>query len=313
MRLALRVAASLSFCFAFTTLHSSDAHAFCRTNSCDPARGEVCIPDSNGCKTGGKELFWASSCVTFAVQRDGSLRNGIDASSFEQVIAQAFETWMTADCGGGTHPAITVSGLGQVTCDEVEYTKAGNANIYLFRDDDWLHSGPGNALALTTVWYDPKTGKIYDADVEVNGTIGSTDPASPEYGSRITNSAPEDGADLLSIITHESGHFLGLDHTAFRLGATMDATYEPGRGNLRVLHADDQAGICALYPPDRVAQTNDCAPRHGFASTCYVPPPDEGCSLSARGASHRSRAPWLALALGLSSLLGVRRFRRRNR
>lgn len=312
MRLALRLAASLSFCVALTALRTEDAHAFCRTNSCDPARGEVCTLDEKGCKIGGKELYWQSSCVSFAVQREGSLRNGIDAATFDQVIATAFETWMTADCGDGTHPAITVASLGQVACDEVEYTKGGNANIYLFRDDKWLESGPGNALALTTVWYDPKTGKIYDADVEVNGSVGSTDPASPDYTSRITNSAPEDGADLPSIITHEAGHFLGLDHTPFRMGSTMDVSYDPGSGNLRVLSTDDQAGICEIYPPDRVAETNDCAPRHGFSSSCYAPPEDS-CSLSAPGASRSTRAPWLALALGLGTLLGARRLRRRTR
>jgi hypothetical protein len=311
MKLGLRAAASLSFCFALTVLEASNAHAFCRTNSCDPARGEVCSLDESGCHKGGVELYWASSCVTFAVQKDGSKRNEIDALSFEQVINNAFDTWMNADCGDGTHPAIRVSSHGQVVCDKVEYNKSGNANIYLFRDDQWLASGPGNALALTTVWYDWHTGKIYDADVEVNGSVGSTDPNDPGYEQRITNGAPEDGADLPSIITHESGHFLGLDHAPFTPGATMFTFYDPGSGNLRKLSADDQAGICAVYPPDRVADGDDCEPRHGFSSKCYVPPSD-GCSLKA-GPSDSSRLPWLLLGTGLTALLGLRRARRRTR
>jgi hypothetical protein len=313
MKLGFRVAASLSFCFALTVFEASTAHAFCRTNSCDSSRGEVCTLDDSGCRQGGVDLIWASSCVTFAVQKDGSKRNEIGADAFEQVINTAFDTWMQADCGGGTHPSIVVGSHGQVVCDKVEYTKGGNANIYMFRDDKWLASGPGNALALTTVWYDWHTGKIYDADVEVNGTIGSPDPNDPAYSQRITNGAPEDGADLPSIITHESGHFLGLDHAPFNPGATMFTFYEPGAGNLRVLSDDDQAGICAIYPADRTAESDNCDPRHGFSSKCYVPATDSGCALKSSGAYEGTRGPWIAFALGLSALFGARRLRRRKR
>ncbi|HWA76551.1 MAG TPA: matrixin family metalloprotease [Polyangiaceae bacterium] len=305
-----RLFASLSFCFALTALSSSTAFAFCRTNSCDPARGEVCSLDETGCRVGGVDLYWANSCVTFAVQRDGSKRNGIDAQSFEQVISNAFDTWMAADCGGGGHPSISVSSLGEVECSEVEYTKGANANIYMFRDDEWLASGPGNALALTTVWYDWHTGKIYDADTEVNGSVGSVEPGTDGYQSRITNSAPEDGADLPSIITHESGHFLGLDHTHFHEDATMNANYNPGGHNLRVLTQDDMDGICAVYPVDRQPEGDDCNPRHGFSGSCYVPE-SGGCSLGARGLGGST---WFGVTagLGLASLFVARRTRRRR-
>lgn len=310
---AARLFASLSFCFAVTAFSSSNAFAFCRTNSCDPARGEVCSLDDNGCRVGGVDLIWANSCVTFAVQRDGSKRNAIDAKSFEQVISNAFDTWMAADCGDGGHPSISVSSLGEVECKEVEYTKGANANIYMFRDDEWLASGPGNALALTTVWYDWHTGKIYDADTEVNGSVGSVEPGTPGYDSRITNSAPEDGADLPSIITHESGHFLGLDHTHFHEDATMNANYNPGGHDLRTLTQDDIDAICAVYPVDRKPESDDCNPRHGFSGSCYVPD-SGGCSLGSHGFGG-SGATWFGAAagLGFASLFVARRRRRANK
>lgn len=291
----LRLAAAL-LCAASSWLATTPAFAYCRTNSCDKARGEVCSTDSEGCLEGGVPLAWTSSCVTFTVQKEGSIRNHIAPDEFEQVIQNAFDTWMNADCGDGTHPSIGVHSLGLVTCGKVEYNKdQGNANIYVFRDEDWTATGPGNALALTTVWYDWKTGEIYDADVEVNGTDG-----------RITNGTPEDGDDLPSIITHESGHFLGLAHAPFNVGATMYTFYRRGVDNLRNLSADDMAGICSIYPPDRVAASNSCDPRHGFSSTCRQD--KSGCSVTPGVGSESGLAASAAL-----SVIGAVMLRRRRR
>ena len=70
MNRASGFAASLC-ALTFTLLQTHSAQAFCRTNSCDTKRGEVCSLTENGCLTGGVDLFWANSCVTFSVQQDG--------------------------------------------------------------------------------------------------------------------------------------------------------------------------------------------------------------------------------------------------
>ncbi|MCE9552372.1 MAG: matrixin family metalloprotease [Planctomycetes bacterium] len=49
--------------------------------------------------------------------------------------------------------------------------------------------------------------------------------------------------DLYTVVLHELGHALGLDHTTVP-GSVMEASYKGGR---RVLGADDIAGIQALY------------------------------------------------------------------
>lgn len=260
----------------------SHALAYCRTTTCDPTR-ERCEVDAN-CIVSGRPLSWPSSCVSFSVQEDGSRRHGISATKFEQVIDGAFATWLGADCGGGTRPSVDVQGLGQVSCDNTEYNQEhGNANIFMFQDTDWSANDTGHALALTTIWFNPETGSIYDVDVEVNGT--TDDP--------ITTGSIKDGVDLASVLTHEIGHFLGLSHSPVG-EAVMRQYYDPGIDDLRRLRADDVAGVCSIYKPDRPVTARSCTPRHGFASDC-ASTIEGGCSMTP--GSSRTGGLWLAAAL----------------
>src|SRR5262249_51371510 len=135
--------------------------------------------------------------------------------------------------------SIDVRDLGPVSCDQVQYNPdQGNQHVIVFRDDVWPHNDASNTLGLTTVTYDPDSGEIYDADMEINATVplSTTDPV------------PAGGYDFESIITHEAGHFLGMAHSGDDR-ATMFAHYTPGSSTLRVLAADDVAGICSVYRP----------------------------------------------------------------
>ena len=119
-------------------------------------------------------------------------------------------------------------------------------------------------VALTSVLYDPRTGRVFDADIEVNGwdgvagTIGNppqhgwyftcypgTQPAGPPCSSYAQNDCSF--IDLQNTVTHEAGHFVGLAHTT-QAGATMVATTAPREIDKRDLSADDVAGVCAIYP-----------------------------------------------------------------
>jgi hypothetical protein len=99
------------------------------------------------------------------------------------------------------------------------------------------------------------------------------------------------GYDFDSIVTHETGHFLGMAHSD-DYHATMYAQYSPGDEAMRSLTVDDTTGICSIYHPDGTRSvatavassgslaelTCDPTPRHGFTSQCMS---SGGCSIGA--------------------------------
>jgi hypothetical protein len=296
MRLAAseRAAAALAMALATAlgaTLVSPRASAYCRTSACGEVSSQVCAPSRPGdC---GLPLYWPKHCMGYSIQEGGS--GQLSLATIESLAATAFGAWTRASCGGGA-PGIGVAYLGPVSCDRPEYNeKAGNANVIMVRDDEWPYTGQGQTLALTTVTFNLDTGEIYDADLEVNGTSDV----------KLTTGDNEVQYDALSIITHEVGHILGLAHS-FEPDATMKIDYVPGDTSLRTLEPDDIAGICDAYPPTSTTSC-DPTPRHGFASECGSPDPDDdGCSCTAPG--RRSTHGALAGALLAGMCLARRRW-----
>ena len=278
------------------------AAAYCRTTTCDPTVSPptpgACETNTDGCATNGVPLSWPGACVAFSLQKDASPARDIDFSTMQNVVVGAYEKWRGVDCGGGLGPSIGISDRSPVNCTLVEYNKMSdqpNANIWMFRDDTWPHSGARTTIALTTVTYGAETGQIYDADVEVNSanfpvTVGDSNV----------------GADLESIVQHESGHTLGLAESEVRT-ATMFGSYSPSDTSKRILSLDDIAGICAIYPAGEDRGACDPTPRHGFSPDCHVDKKDSGCSVRAPSRGGLWGLGGVGLGLGLIVYLRRRR------
>jgi hypothetical protein len=253
-------------------------------------------------------LYWPERCLSFGVQGDGSPKRHITWQTTDQVVRLAFQQWLGANCEGGKHPSFDMFDLdetgGPIICDQPEFNKsAPNANVWMYRDESWPYVGVNSTLALTTITFEVPTGKILDADVELNSF-------------RIDNlstSGAADTSDLQSIVTHEAGHFLGLAHSSIA-AATMNANYRPGQISFRSLDPDDQAGICAVYPPGRDAPVcTQPTPRHGFSRYCGGEDPNADGSTKKSCAVARATSPADGSSLVAFGLAGILFARRRAR
>ncbi len=294
------------------------AGAFCRTTTCDA--GEACAEDPSrccvrdpvtGCAISHPPLYWATSCVSYSVQEDGSEKLGIQAQTLADILEEVYSDWLSVSCEGDSSLSLAVDFRGEASCAFPEYNsekRATNANVWMFRDSGPLANGTeptadgteidASSFALTTVSFVIKTGEILDADVEFNS-------ASADF----TTSLEDVGVDLHSVATHEAGHFLGLDHSR-DFEATMRATHSPGSVSKRHLADDDIAGICAAYPENRsIVGGSSCEPKGGYSPDCYE---KNGCGCRIAGAERNENSASLGLGLGLFllGLLGARRFRR---
>ena len=268
---------------------SGDASAFCRTTT-SPVPADF-QPSAAQCWTNGLPLWWRNACVGYSLQKDASRQISYDDAS--RIIFAAFLKWTSTACpsdGTGTsRVSIDVHDEGAVTCGTVQYNSdQPNQHVIVFRDDTWPHNDANNTLALTTVVFNPDTGEIYDADMEIN---------TAQQKLTVNDPVPADGYDFSSIVTHETGHFLGMAHSGDS-HATMFAHYQPGSTTLRSLTSDDVGGICSIYPPDgtrAVAKSvtpsgkvasEACSPvpRHGFGTDC-ASAAKKGCAISPIGAS----------------------------
>jgi hypothetical protein len=276
------------------------AFAYCRLTTEKPRVSDTCAAQGLG-------LSWKQACVSFSVldrQHDDPPLEDV-----RDVIDRSFATWTDVVCDGDPI-GMSARETGELAeCDEAEYnTDAPNANTVIFIDDWEDRELPDDAFGLTLVWHNGMTGEIYDADIQLNETIGPFAICRGE--------CPPGAVDLENVVTHEAGHFFGLGHSQVRT-ATMSARATVGETIKRDLSEDDRAGLCAIYGrlPEPVCSEADYTPRHGFSPACGPDPQRSGCAVASSGprGGHSAGADPRALAaamLVLAALVSRARSRR---
>ncbi len=283
------VAAAL---LAGSWLSASPSEAFVSTKTCTPSGVTACQPGEQP-----RGIFWPQACVLYHINQEGS--SDTDPDRANAALVDSFEAWNAVECSG-----IQFVFGGFTDEDRVGFNpftgQAQNANTIVFRNQGWAHQS--GVLALTSVTFQPSTGVIFDADVELNGE---------DFNFTTTDVPTRTIVDVANTMTHEAGHFLGLDHTTVE-DATMFATAPIQELDKRTLSQDDVAGICDIYPVEFTPEGGQCA---GAAMGFFVrpllgpddgPPPPQaatcGCGLSGRPPEVAAGLGLVGLALGLSAL-----------
>lgn len=227
------------------------------------------------------------------VDHKGSPKYDISGEQLRDLVQQALSTWTSVSCGS-TSPTIAVGQVALMEDDAaiaaglVQPTKATSddpavtTSIVTFVDEGWMKES-ADAIALTTTSFGTQSGRIFGADVELDSTdwrfTVDGDP-SPEY-------------DLLSVLTHETGHVFGLADLTTP-GPTMYGHYdEIGSTDKRSLESDDEQGLCTIYPAGRFDKDGGC-----------------GCHLANSTGSYPGT--WLGIGIAALGLVARRRLARRS-
>ncbi|MFO0625375.1 MAG: matrixin family metalloprotease [Polyangiales bacterium] len=248
-----------------------DALAWCRTTT-------VSQTDPAACVTTGAPLRWPVRCVAMSLD-PRTLPAGMTAPQVRGLLGDAVAVWGASRCDG--QPWSLSLSVGADATAGVGYLATGsNENAVVFVPA-WTAMGlPPSALALTTLTFGATSGEIRDADLQINLTMP------------LTVATPTRGNDLPTILLHELGHVIGLDHSPERSAVMW---YAAGRGEQRrALGADDLAGACAIHPP---SLQRPCAP----------PGREGGCACATAAAPP---GPPTGIVLGVVGLLALGRRRR---
>ena len=240
--------------------------------------------------TSNLPLFWAKSAFPLPFQINQAGAKGITDGSDFTAVRQSFNTWTQVGCA-----SVTFADKGLT-----DRTTTGNAlqpdptaftPLVVFRGSQWNADGnhPSDVIALTTNIFNTDTGEILHSDIELNNenfTFTTFDPPSPLIQTDIRNT-----------LTHEAGHFLGLDHSADP-GAVMYARAPPGETSKRTLGDDDIRGICTIYSNG----TTPGFPGIDGGGSRYVPVKGD-----AMGCTQGSAAPMLAIFALIGIFIQARR------
>ena len=263
-------------------LLTAPAMAYERTQTCTPS-------GVTACKDGEvpQGIFWPTRRVEYVLEATGSPDFGAALTpALRAGIQESFDAWNTPTCSDIQFVEAGTSTRSEVGISCTEDGEDQSINLLLW-PDEWDKAS--SIFALTSVTYNVLDGVIVDADIEFN----------EEYSYTLSTTPGPEEVSVQNTLTHEVGHFLGLDHEPDIAQATMFGFAPEGEYIKATLHPDDIAGLCEIYP----AGTGTV-----LESTQNICPQNTGCCAQVTGTSP-TQAPFVWGAALLFGLMGLRRRR----
>jgi hypothetical protein len=170
----------------------------------------------------------------------------VSFDTYRDAVSASFQTWEEVSCSYLRFVETAPS-----RCQDVGYHRRdGNANRVFIRNQGWENPDEAyrtaDQIAMTSVFFDARTGEILDVDIEINGEFFE-----------LTTSLDQPRTDIQNALTHEIGHLVGLAHSE-QSGSTMHMSAREGETSKRYLTTDDTRGLCEIYPgaqdPDSCAE-----------------------------------------------------------
>lgn len=175
----------------------------------------------------------------------GMTLNGSQAIPYATALSamrSAFERWTStsATCSTSMQFAFAGSTFNSPSGTNAVSGNDDNNNVILLGGSQWRYSS--GTLGVTSTW--TLGGQLSDADMELNNNT--------DWGDNGAFAA----IDFESVVTHEAGHFIGIDHTT-----SANAIMNPAVSNgviKRALLAPDLSDLCGMYPGASGGQGTAC-------------------------------------------------------
>jgi hypothetical protein len=244
----------------------------------------------------GKPSAWPRTAFPLPFRFHYKYSTRLIREETKAAVREGFFRWSDVVCPDGRRTSLRFVEGEEITIDKPVGTKVrGEPFGIYFRDAGWARPNHSE-LALTTK--DQLNGVFKYADIELNS-------ADHDFYTRESASSSDAERDLQTVVTHEVGHYIGLDHSVEKESIMWEKMCETelrcSRGSVpaRRLADDDMLAVCTLFPPEPLPDPSADAPPGG---SCNVQP----------GTSRPRPAALLAVALtvplaGLSRIIRKRR------